>query len=647
MTNRKLKNISTKIKIKGKSIKFSDFINFTDFMPFPLILTDKHGKICYYNSSFNSSLRNKNRDVINIPVFSFISKEHKEKLQGAMNQVFENSGFKQERVKITGLNTPLKLTDILIFRLNYTERNSFLGCCFYGYQQNETAESGITSLNIRTKKILEIGNIGLWELNIKRNLFRGNEQVYKVLGFKCPSLVTEFSKVKDIITKLDDKEVLDKNIKRLIKDNEAFEVDFRILTDNKEKRTVKLVADKLTGGIIGGTITDITEKRKMDRELIRSKEKAEKADYFKSSFLTNLSHELRTPMNAILGFTELLNQESPEKHLRAEYTSIIKRKANYLLSLIDDINELAKFETGQIKVNKTLFPVLQIMKEIYIEFDNKRIKEGKTNIRIEMSMPEGIHELNIYTDQGRLQQVLSNLLSNALKYTEKGVIEFGLKISDKNLRFFVNDTGIGMSEDEQKNIFKRFNKIEENSPEKYGKYGFSLTISRHIVEMLGGKIKVKSEINNGSLFQFDIPVETPEKEDESLIYEIDDLKNINWKNKIILIAEDEDVNYKFLESVLHKTQIQLLRAVNGQEAVALCKKIPQIDIVLMDIKMPVMNGFEAITEIRKFRKDLPVIAQTAFSSQDEINKCLETGCIDYVTKPIDIKLLIQKINTYT
>lgn len=508
-------------------------------------------------------------------------------------------------------------------------------------------EEKITRYNLKTERILEFSNLGLWELDVKRNQFKGSKSTYHILGIKCASLIFDFTELKQIITKKEDRENLERKLVKLQKEGVTFDIALRIKNADNEKRSVRMVAGKLDDGQIGGTLSDITELRIIERELIKSKNRAEKADHFKSAFLTNLSHELRTPMNAILGFTELLNQDSLSREQKNEYVHIIKSRANYLLSLIDDINELTKFESGNVEVRKTSFLLYPVFSELYDEFEKIMKGKGKSNISLILNIPDELKNIEIYTDHGRLYQLMSILLSNAIKFTEKGVIEFGYKTSDEYVKFFVNDTGIGMSTEEQKNIFFRFSQIEETTSGKYGKTGFNLTISRHIVELLGGKIKVKSELQNGSHFHFIIPTDSPPKTEKPMITDIEDIKSINWKEKIILVAEDEEVNYKFLEAVLLKTQAQILRAKTGLEAIELCTKIPQIDIVLMDIKMPVMNGYEATAEIKKIRPELPVIAQTAFSTQEEIIKCEESGCVDYITKPIDIRQLLFKIDKYS
>ncbi|MGC9342820.1 MAG: ATP-binding protein, partial [Bacteroidales bacterium] len=392
-------------------------------------------------------------------------------------------------------------------------------------------------------------------------------------------------------------------------------------------------------------IDDITEFKRIEKDLFKSRAKLEKADRFKSVFLTNLSHEIRTPMNSILGYGELLSQEGLSQSQIKDYTSVIRAKGNYLLTLIDDVIELARFESGSIEFNYSEFLLLPLLKELYRDFEDRRIRKEKTAISIELEVPEGADNQSIYTDYGRLQQILSNLLSNALKFTERGKITFGYKLSSKNFKFFVSDTGQGLSPEDQKRIFNRFETIEETAIKKLSGTGLSLTISKHIVEQMGGKIKVKSELNKGSRFQLNIPIVNASKKKIQLKEEKEDLTTYNWKDKVILIAEDEDVNYRFLEAILQKTQAQILRAKNGQEAADLCKNINQIDIVLMDIKMPIMNGYDATIDIRKYRSNLPIIAQTAFASQEEIIKCQQVGCDDYITKPIDINILIEKINS--
>jgi signal transduction histidine kinase/CheY-like chemotaxis protein len=514
----------------------------------------------------------------------------------------------------------------------------------FNKKQEDSAHAGmLQKLESEAHKILSFSRIGLWMMDYNLSTLFLNSDAKNILGYK-EAMAENSRDFLHLITKKEERELFEKLIQNLIIDQVPFDITLRIRTRASEKKTIRLVAGIIDKSYVGGTVTDITGNWKTEKELIKAKNRAEKADQFKSAFLTNLSHELRTPMNAIIGFTELLNQNKVDPEQKSDYTKIIKNKANYLLSLIDDINELSKFETGSADIRMSKFRLFPVLEELFTEFDKKRQEAGKYNILLSLAVPDELKDIFLTTDQGRLYQLFSILLSNAIKYTEKGLIEFGVKSVNDSVKFFVHDTGIGMTEDEQKSVFFRFSQIEETTLGKYGRTGFSLTIARYIVEKLGGSIKVKSELSIGSRFQFTLSDIANSNENEIMINDSQEAKENNWKNKLILIAEDEEVNYKFLEAVLQRTQAQILRAKTGLEAVELCQKIPQIDFVLMDIKMPVMNGFEASKKIKAIRPKLPIIAQTAFSTQEEIHKCLESGCDDYIVKPIDIALLLKKIN---
>ena len=264
-----------------------------------------------------------------------------------------------------------------------------------------------------------------------------------------------------------------------------------------------------------------------------------------------------------------------------------------------------------------------------------------------MKLPLEQNIITINTDPGRLQQVLHYLLDNAIKYTEKGYIQFGYELKDnKNLLFFVKDTGIGITKEAQKHLFNRFKQKEEAYDKHTTNKGLGLTIARSIVELLGGKIYVESTPSVGTCFSFTLPLNKIEKHTPQVVTENKLLTNINWRNKIILIAEDDEVNYHFLEAVFADTQAQLIHVNNGSQAIEICRTIAKIDIILMDIKMPEKSGYEAIQEIKKFRKDIPIIVQTAYTQKEDKAKYQAAGCDDYISKPIDIELLIGKMGEF-
>jgi CheY-like chemotaxis protein len=236
-------------------------------------------------------------------------------------------------------------------------------------------------------------------------------------------------------------------------------------------------------------------------------------------------------------------------------------------------------------------------------------------------------------------------LRNAFQFTEKGIIEFGYELKDaKTIQFFVKDTGIGVRKEDQKLVFNRFRQVEETSLRKIGRSGLGLTLSRHIINLMGGKIWFESIPNEGSTFYFTIPVTAqPEEQPEQ---HIEQKVSYNWKDKVILIVEDDEINAQFLEAVLDQTQVQTLNAYNGIQAIELCRTINKIDLVLMDIKMPEMSGYEACKKIKSFRPGLPMIAQTAFAESVDKRKCLNAGFDEYISKPIDIELLFSKIYSF-
>jgi len=388
---------------------------------------------------------------------------------------------------------------------------------------------------------------------------------------------------------------------------------------------------------------DVAEKK-----LLAAKEKAEESDNLKSAFLANMSHEIRTPMNAILGFAELITMPDsevtpPEKE---NFIKLINNSGNNLLRLIDDIIDISKIEAGQIKIHKKecyLNTTLQEIQQSFLEI--RKIKE-KENIDIRINENVRTQNLIINTDTLRLNQVLTNLIDNALKFTEDGFIEFGYEIQNKDkLLFYVKDTGVGMDQKKKDLVFDRFTKIEDDKNRLYRGAGLGLAISKSLVELLGGKIWVESTPSVGSTFYFNLPFDRIEKAEEN-IQTIDISDNYNWENKTILVAEDEPANYIYIEEVLKITKARVLKAMNGKEAVEIFKKNKNIDIIIMDIKMPEMDGYEATRRIKKINQDIPIVSQSAYAMPGDIDKGLDSGMNDYLIKPVKPKVLLSILNKH-
>jgi signal transduction histidine kinase/CheY-like chemotaxis protein len=421
--------------------------------------------------------------------------------------------------------------------------------------------------------------------------------------------------------------------------------------DYKETRLFQVngIYDKNSIGedIITCLVRDISKESKQVKELQRSLEKATEADKIKTVFLLNISHNIRTPMNSILGFAELLSMTDSGSERRRDFIQVIKKQSKNLLQLIDDIGEIAKYESGMMTVTKTPININLLISEIVRDIENTRSETSKKHIKIQLNLSVK-NGLEFYSDAGRLHQVFMNLVNHSLKYTYEGYIELGYNIAaDNKIEFYVKDTSQGIGKEELKSIFDKFGQISREEASRYSEEtGLGLIIAKSIVKLLGGKLVFEPNLESGIIFSFSLPYEIPPKhlnqgiEDELLT------GYFKWKDKVVLIVEDEEVNGLFLEAVFQETGAKTLYAKNGMQAIELCKSINKIDLILMDIKMPVISGIKATQEIRKFNQSIPIIAQTALSSEEDIQNCLLAGCNDTITKPIEVGELLQLANRY-
>ena len=430
---------------------------------------------------------------------------------------------------------------------------------------------------------------------------------------------------------------------------------FRLTWRSKDSRELRYfqisgILEKNSGNedILTCVIRDITKENKQFKDQQRNLEKASESDRIKTLFLLNISHNIRTPMNSILGFAELLSMTDPEPERRKEFIQVIKKQSKSLLQLIDNVAEIAKYESGTLTVTKTLVNLNLLINEIVKDIEILRSASRKEHVKIQVSLPikDG---LEIYTDAGRLHQVFINIINHSLKYTLDGYIELGYKLPvESRIEFFVKDTSQGLEKEEIKNIFDRFGQLNRDETGRYNEEtGLGLIIAKSIVKLLGGKINFETNTGSGFIFSFTLPYELPPS--VQINHEIENeaiAEHYKWKDKVILIVEDEEVNGLFLEAVFQETGAQTLYVKNGLQALELCKSISKIDLILMDIKMPVMNGIKATQEIRKFNRNVPIIAQTALASEEDLHKFLQSGCNDTITKPIEVNELLQLVNKY-
>lgn len=391
---------------------------------------------------------------------------------------------------------------------------------------------------------------------------------------------------------------------------------------------------------------DIEERKKQEKELQQAKMKAEKASLYKDQFLTNMSHDIRTPINGIIGFSDLLDDDniSPEK--RKRYIEIIKSSSNQLLNLINDIIDTSKIEIGELKLHYHPCNIPELLNNLHSTFDLLKQQKDRDDIAINCHIPEEYDNLSINTDAARLQQVLSNLIGNALKFT-KHSIDFGFNIDAQEITFFVKDDGIGIPKNKRDNIFKRFEQVRDEDATKHGGTGLGLAISKGIIELMQGKINVESKVHKGSTFTFSLPFDAVE--DSSRSKKNQTKERVKDKNKKIriLIAEDQTINIEYFKVILKEYPFKLSVAKNGKEAVEIYKANPDIDLVLMDIRMPVMDGLEATKQILEFDPKAKIIAQTAFAMAQDAQHFLLKGCIDYLSKPITKEELLEMINKWS
>ena len=367
----------------------------------------------------------------------------------------------------------------------------------------------------------------------------------------------------------------------------------------------------------------------MEQELLSARDRAEESNRLKTAFLANMSHEIRTPLNAIVGFSAILASTDEEQE-KQEYVSIIENNNALLLQLIGDILDLSKIEAGTLDFIHTDFDLNELMRE------KENVIRMKVREGVELLFEQKYEQCSVCTDRNRLSQVIINLLTNAAKFTQTGSIRFGYEMRDRELYFWVSDTGSGIPADKTEQVFERFVKLNTF---KQGT-GLGLSICKMIVEHLGGRIGVESEEGKGSKFWFILPY-VPGKAAAQRTEEQYPVISVEKDKLTILIAEDNDSNYRLFETILRR-DYRLIHARDGEQAVELCRT-EHPHLILMDINMPVMNGYEAAAEIRKFAAEIPIVAVTAYAYASDEQKIMQNGFTGYMPKPINAPQLKKQI----
>lgn len=429
-----------------------------------------------------------------------------------------------------------------------------------------------------------------------------------------------------------------------------FDMQFRvILPDNSPLWLhVKLSPEKdQSGNIVRhvGMALDISYTRQRFEELEAARRKAEEANIHKTAFLADMSHEIRSPLNGIIGFSELLGEPDLSKTERERYIEIIVNNGTALISLLNDIIDISKLESGQVKMQLSEVSPAEMVRSLE-DYFMADIYHAHKNVTLKTYIPKGLESLTIKADQHRLKQIFVNLIGNAIKFTSVGCIETGIELWGSTLVCYVKDTGIGIAAEDQAAIFDRYKQSGKQKEFDVKGTGLGLAISKALVELMGGNIWLESELEKGSVFYFTIPYKTLNTTAMTNFDEAVNAFPYNWQGRTILIAEDIDFSFLYIETVLKRTGAKILWAQNGRQAVELVRANPKIDVVLMDIHLPVMNGYDATREIKTMRPELPVIAQTAFVLPNDVKLCYTAGCSGYLAKPIRKDLLLKTVSGF-
>jgi PAS domain S-box-containing protein len=498
----------------------------------------------------------------------------------------------------------------------------------------------------KLKEAQELAKIGNWELDFIQNKLYWSDEVYRIFGLTPQEFVATYEAFLSYIHP-EDRESVNASYTNHINLKQPYNIVHRILLSNNE---IKYVRERCKTEFDNdgkpmysmGTVADITESITIQNELIAAKEKAEESDRLKTAFLHNISHEIRTPMNAIMGFSSLLEEHFNDKSKLKNDADIIKQRSNYLMEIINDILDIAKIESGQLTVKKETFSMNDFFAELTFSFIEYQKQTSKQNINLTLQVHCDSKDNLIIADRIKLKQIFTNLLTNAFKYTDNGKIEGGCKFdANHNLLFYVSDTGIGIPSDKQELIFERF--VQLTRTEKLvGGTGLGLSIAKGLVELLNGKIWLESEPGKGTTFYFSFPCECnpSEKKEQTKTIET---QEYDFHGKTILVVEDDFYNAIYIKEILSGTGLNILHTEFGKEAVKMATSQP-LDLVLMDIRLPDISGYEAIRQIKEQKLETKIIAQTGYAGDDDRQKAMDAGCCDYISKPINRALLLSIIN---
>jgi PAS domain S-box-containing protein len=505
------------------------------------------------------------------------------------------------------------------------------------------AENRLMESEAYYRTLIDTSPDGIITTDLDGNIIYGSMKAYEIFNESTDENLTGTSVFNWVdpeyhaflITRF--KDILAGNIKPVSREYKLLKCDRSIFWAELSSCAIADSKGRISGLMI--VCRDISGRKKAEEELIKARDKAEEGDKLKTAFLHNISHEIRTPMNAITGFSALLTEPDLSKETQESYIEIINKSSDQLLFVLNDIIEISNIDAGILKLKKNGTNLNGLLERLNNQF-RVQASEKKIEFGLRTGLPD--EEANVNIDSGKLIQVFSNLLRNSLKFTHSGKIEFGYKPVDGFLEFFVSDTGIGIPEDQLQKIFNRFYQVEHTDARLYDGTGLGLSISKEYVEMMNGKIWLSSKPGTGSVFYFTIPFEKYVNVQTFNQKPVILRKPEVTRKKTILVAEDDISNFRLVKQLLSGFDIEIVHACNGIEAVDICNSGRKIDLVLMDIKMPLMDGYEATRQILHTSPAIKIIVQTAYA--DDISRSLEAGCIGFISKPFTKNQFVKMVN---
>jgi len=515
-------------------------------------------------------------------------------------------------------------------------------------QRVHSEKSKLEFSETQLKKAQKTAKVGSWTWYIAEDKLWWSDEMYSIFGVDKALFSGNLADIINETIHPDDREKVNQSNESVINQKEPYPLEYRIITKDGDLKYVYALADKVeldeNGQSIrlSGIVKDITDYKNIQIELEAAKNRAEDSNRLKSAFLANMSHEIRTPLNAILGFAGFLKDPQKSRIEQQRYAEIIMNSGKHLLNVINNIIDLSKIDSGQAKVENTSVNITSVLKDLSSFFHSYLLSKNKYGVHLKLSYP--VDNLIAFTDETKLRQVLINLIGNAVKFTEIGVVEFGFSIWGSKLKFFVKDSGIGIPKEKRESIFDRFHQAYDESGKIYGGTGLGLSIAKACVELLNGEIWFESVEQKGTQFFFTVDF-VPNVDNDSVQEQRDGVNGEQaYNNELVLVAEDDDLNYEYLELVLKERGLRVVRTSTGKETINMALENDDIRLILMDIQMPEGSGTMAAQKLKVEKPNLPIIAQTAYAFESERRKFLKMGCDGYIAKPINNDILFSVIS---